>query len=151
MRYVLGFALSSVVVISGSLTSGSLASGSLAAQSPVVYRVAFPAPEHHYAQVEVIFSNAPAGTLEARMSRSSPGRYAQHEFAKNVFELRAFDGKGKELSAVRPNPYQWDIAGHDGTAHGLTSSDVPASNTQSGLPIARRMFDRPRDAGVTSR
>jgi predicted metalloprotease with PDZ domain len=115
MRYVLGIALSSVVFISGSLASGSLTSGPLAAQSPVVYRVAFPAPEHHYAQVEVIFSNAPAGPLEARMSRSSPGRYALHEFAKNVFELRAFDGQGKELTAVRPNPYQWDIAGHDGT------------------------------------
>jgi predicted metalloprotease with PDZ domain len=104
MRPVLGIAL---IVLAGSAP--------LRAQSAVTYRVSFPAPEHHYAQVEVIFPNAPAETLEARMSRSSPGRYALHEFAKNVFELRAFDGKGKELSAVRPNPYQWDIAGHDGT------------------------------------
>jgi predicted metalloprotease with PDZ domain len=85
------------------------------AQAPVVYRVAFPAPEHHYAQIEVTFANAPAGVLEARMSRSSPGRYALHEYSKNVFELTAFDGKGKELSTTRPNPYQWDVAGHDGT------------------------------------
>jgi predicted metalloprotease with PDZ domain len=85
------------------------------AQAPVAYRVSFPAPEHHYAQIEVTFPNLPAGTLEARMSRSSPGRYALHEYAKNVFELQAFDGKGKALSATRPNPYQWDIAGHDGT------------------------------------
>jgi predicted metalloprotease with PDZ domain len=104
MRSVLGIAL---IVLAGSIP--------VRAQSAVTYRVSFPAPEHHYAQVEVIFPNAPAGTLEARMSRSSPGRYALHEFAKNVFELRAFDGTGKELSAVRPNPYQWDIAGHDGT------------------------------------
>src|SRR4051812_36087562 len=85
------------------------------AQAPVTYRVSFPAPEHHYAQVEVTFPGLPSGTLEARMSRSSPGRYAVHEFAKNVFELHAFDGKGKELPTVRPNPYQWDVAGHDGT------------------------------------
>ena len=85
------------------------------AQAPVTYRVSFPAPEHHYAQIEVTFPNLPAGTLEARMSRSSPGRYALHEYAKNVFELQAFDGKGKVLPATRPNPYQWDIAGHDGT------------------------------------
>jgi predicted metalloprotease with PDZ domain len=77
------------------------------------YRIAFPAPEHHYAEVEVIFSAAPP-TLEARMSRSSPGRYAVHEFAKNVFEVHAFDGKGKELAVVRPNPYQWNVSGHDG-------------------------------------
>ena len=49
------------------------------------------------------------------MSRSSPGRYAIHEFAKNVFDLHAYDGKGKELTPARPNPYQWNVAGHDGT------------------------------------
>ena len=38
-----------------------------------------------------------------------------HEFSKNVFELKAFDGSGKELAVSRPNPYQWDIAKHDGT------------------------------------
>ena len=69
------------------------------AQAPVTYRVSFPAPEHHYAQIEVTFPNLPAGMLEARMSRSSPGRYALHEYAKNVFELQAFDGKGKVLTA----------------------------------------------------
>jgi predicted metalloprotease with PDZ domain len=85
------------------------------AQSAVVYRIAFPAPEHHYAEIEVTFSNLPSGTLETRMSRSSPGRYALHEYAKNVFEFTATDGKGKTLVATRPNPYQWDITGHDGT------------------------------------
>ena len=85
------------------------------AQAPVTYRVSFPAPEHHYAQIEVTFPNVPGETLETRMSRSSPGRYAVHEYAKNVFELQAFDGKGKALIAARPNPYQWDVAGHDGT------------------------------------
>lgn len=85
------------------------------AQAPIVYRASFPAPEHHYAEIEVTFAEVPAGPLQVRMSRSSPGRYAIHEFAKNVFEFRAFDGKGRELTPTRPNPYQWDIAGHDGT------------------------------------
>jgi predicted metalloprotease with PDZ domain len=85
------------------------------AQEPVQYQVSFPAPEHHYAQVEVTFPAVPAGTLEARMSRSSPGRYAVHEYSKNVFDVHAYDGKGTELTPTRPNPYQWDVAGHDGT------------------------------------
>ena len=85
-----------------------------AAQPPVSYRVTF-TPEHHVAEIEVTFSGVPAGTLETRMSRSSPGRYAIHEYAKNVFELRAFDGKGKELETTRPNPYGWNVSGHDGT------------------------------------
>ena len=85
------------------------------AAQPVQYRVSFPAPEHHYAQVEVTWPAVPPGTLEARMSRSSPGRYAVHEFSKNVFDVHAFDGTGKELRATRPNPYQWNVSGHDGT------------------------------------
>src|SRR3954452_1401405 len=85
------------------------------AQQAVEYRVSFPAPEHHYAQVEVTWSAVASPTLEARMSRSSPGRYAVHEFAKNVYDVHAFDGKGKPLVVTRPNPYQWDVAGHDGT------------------------------------
>lgn len=103
MRYLAGVALY------------LLASTQVFAQAPVTYKVSFPAPEHHYAQIEVTFADAPSGTLQTRMSRSSPGRYALHEYSKNVFDLRAFDGKGKELTATRPNPYQWDIAGHDGT------------------------------------
>src|ERR687889_652501 len=84
-------------------------------QAPVVYRVSFPAPEHHVASVDVTFAGVPSGTLQARMSRSSPGRYAVHEFAKNVYDVHAFDGRGKALAVTRPNPYEWDVSGHDGT------------------------------------
>ena len=85
------------------------------AQQPVQYVVSFPAPAHHWAQVEVTFPELPAGTLQVRMSRSSPGRYAVHEFAKNVYDLHAFDGKGSELTPSRPDPSEWDLTGHDGT------------------------------------
>src|SRR5262245_47663036 len=86
-----------------------------AAQQPVQYKLSFPEPEHHYAQVEVTWPEVTGATLEARMSRSSPGRYAVHEFSKNVFDVHAFDGHGKELKPTRPNPYQWNVSGHDGT------------------------------------
>jgi predicted metalloprotease with PDZ domain len=85
------------------------------AEAPVVYRVSFPAPEHHYALVEVTFPELGPAMLQARMSRSSPGRYALHEFSKNVFDVHASDGKGTELPIVRPSPYQWNVADHDGT------------------------------------
>ena len=88
---------------------------SASAQQPVEYRVSFPAPEHHYAQVEVTWPGVTAPTLEARMSRSSPGRYAVHEFAKNVFDVHAFDANGHEITPSRPNPSQWNVTGHDGT------------------------------------
>jgi predicted metalloprotease with PDZ domain len=85
------------------------------AQVPVVYRLSFPEAAHHLMQVEVTFADIPAGPLELRMSRSSPGRYALHEFAKNVFDVRATDAAGRPLSLSRPNPYQWDVTGHAGT------------------------------------
>ena len=87
---------------------------SVFAQAPVVYRVAFPAPQHHYADVEVTFADLPAGALELRMSRSSPGRYALHEFSKNVFDVHVYDASGRELPTVRPNPHQWTVPKHPG-------------------------------------
>jgi predicted metalloprotease with PDZ domain len=79
------------------------------AQAPLVYRVAFPAPQHHVAEVDVTFTDLEPGTLETRLSRSSPGRYALHDFAKNVFDFHAYDPAGAELTVERPNPYQWNI------------------------------------------
>lgn len=85
------------------------------AQAPVRYELAFPNAAHHEARVTVTFSGVPAGPLQVRMARSSPGRYALHEFAKNVYDVQATDSKGKVLSVSRPDPYGWDVAGHDGT------------------------------------
>jgi predicted metalloprotease with PDZ domain len=98
-----------------SVSTSAWAQGS--AQAPTEYRLSFADAAHHVMQVEVTFHNVPAGPLQVRMSRSSPGRYAVHEFAKNVFDEHITDGKGKALSATRPNPHEWDIAGHDGTVH----------------------------------
>jgi predicted metalloprotease with PDZ domain len=89
---------------------GTWASAQHAASGTVEYRVSFPAPEHRYAQVEAIFHDVPAELLQLRMSRSSPGRYALHEFAKNVYDVHVFDDRGRELGASRPNPYEWDVA-----------------------------------------
>jgi predicted metalloprotease with PDZ domain len=85
------------------------------AQAPVEYRLSFTEPEHRLMDVEVRFNDLPAGPLELRMSRSSPGRYALHEFAKNVFDVRVFDGSGAALLIERPNPHQWNVGTHPGT------------------------------------
>jgi predicted metalloprotease with PDZ domain len=85
------------------------------AQAPFEYRLSFPSPEHRWMHVEARFGGLPPGTAEVRMSRTSPGRYALHEFAKNVFEVRITNGAGRELIAERPNLHQWNVTGHDGT------------------------------------
>jgi predicted metalloprotease with PDZ domain len=85
----------------------------LLAQSPAVsYEVSFPNASHHEAEISATFPVVPAGApLEVWMSRSSPGRYAVHEFAKNVYNMRAEDGAGHPLSTVPLTPYSWRIAG----------------------------------------
>jgi predicted metalloprotease with PDZ domain len=85
------------------------------AGSRIAYEVTFPEPEHHWMQVQVTFTNLPPQPLDARMSRSSPGRYAVAEFAKNVFWVEAYDGKGQKLSYTRPDADVWRVSGHDGT------------------------------------
>ena len=81
----------------------------------ISYEISFPNIVHHEAEVKAVFTAVPPGTLHARMARSSTGRYALHEFAKNVYALKAVDSKGRELVVTRPDPYAWDVSGHDGT------------------------------------
>src|ERR1700752_2279469 len=83
-----------------------------AAQAPVTYRLSFPAPEHRWMQVEAIFPDLPAGALELHMSRSSPGRYALHEFAKNVYDVSATDPDGRTLDLTRSDPSTWVVSTH---------------------------------------
>jgi predicted metalloprotease with PDZ domain len=85
------------------------------AAAPVVYDVAFPNAAHHEARITATFTALPPRPLELRMSRSSPGRYAVHEFAKNVYAVAFADSRGQALHAERPNPHQWNVGGHDGT------------------------------------
>ena len=83
-------------------------------QAPIEYRLSFADRVHRLMDVTVTFSDLPQGALQLRMSRSSPGRYALHEFAKNVFDVRAADASGRPLGLTHPDPYGWDVSGHSG-------------------------------------
>ena len=123
----------------------------------IEYTLSFPAPEHRWMQVEIRFPNVPAGPLQVRMARTSPGRYALHEFAKNVFDVSIVNGKGQPLIATRPDPHQWDVADHDGTVvvaykvfgdrtdgTYLGVNEVHAHiNIPAALMFARGWFERP--------
>src|SRR3954471_20570285 len=92
-----------------------VATASFRAASPIRYQVSFPEPQHRWMQVEASFPEVGTGTLELRMSRSSPGRYSLHDFAKNVYDLHAFAADGRELAATRPDPYGWNVTDHGGS------------------------------------
>ena len=78
------------------------------------YSISFENAVHHEASIAVTFPELKQKTVTVRMSRSSPGRYAIHEFAKNVFDFKATNNKGEILQATRPDPYSWEIKNHDG-------------------------------------
>ena len=101
-------------VIPTLLSAALLAAAPAAAQAPVRYQIAFENRVHHEARITLTLADLPAGPVELRMSRTSPGRYALHEFAKNVYDVRVTDGAGRPIEPTRPNPHQWDVAGHDG-------------------------------------
>lgn len=128
-----------------------------AQSQPVEYTLSFPSPEHRWMQVEAKFTGVPAGPLQVRMARSSPGRYALHEFAKNVFDVSIVNGKGQKLAATRPDNHEWDVADHDGTVvvtykvfgdrtdgTYLGIDDMHAHiNIPAALMFARGWFERP--------
>ena len=82
------------------------------AQAPVAYRLTFPEPQHRWMQVEITLADLPGSPLELHMSRASPGRYALHEFAKNVFDVRVTDSAGAALRVAHTAPHLWIVAEH---------------------------------------
>ncbi len=104
-----------LLLVAGAIASASAPPSARKALPAVEYTLSFPEPQHRWMQVEVLFTSVAPMPVQVRMSRSSPGRYALHEFAKNVFDVQFEDGQARRLQPARPNLHQWDVAGHDGT------------------------------------
>ncbi len=86
----------------------------LNAQVATTYTISFENAVHHEAYIEATFTDLKSDEVELRMSRTSPGRYAIHEFMKNVYALKVTDEKGKALEVTRTDPYSWHVKGHQG-------------------------------------
>ena len=87
------------------------------AQVSSKYLISFESAVHHEAHIEATFTDLKNKRIEFRMARSSPGRYALHEFAKNVYNVKVTDGKGNVLKTTREDLHSWVVSGHDGTIH----------------------------------
>lgn len=88
---------------------------SVDAQQEISYELSFPNAIHHEAEITMSIPNVPKGVLKVRMSRSSPGRYATHEFGKNVYNFKAFDEKGTSLVVHQPAGDEYTIPTHGNT------------------------------------
>lgn len=87
---------------------------SIHAQAPVQYHLNLDQIHHHELKITVEFPALPAGPLEIHMAQASPGRYALHNFAKNVYAEKAFDRQGNPLPIYRSDVNIWQVTGHDG-------------------------------------
>lgn len=120
------------VCITGFIVSGC---GPGSDQQPALhYDVRFPNAVHNEAEITLTMTNLLPGQVTVAMSRSSPGRYALHEFAKNVYNVSARDGKGDTLTIERPDLHNWEIESHDGTIKfQYTLFGAHADGTYSGI------------------
>lgn len=78
------------------------------------YLVSWPNAAHHEANIQLIARDIPAGPAIFRMSRSSPGRYATHEFGKNIYNVKAFDKNGSPLTIKKIDGDVYRVAQHKG-------------------------------------
>ena len=109
------------------------------AAEPVRYRFSFPEPSQRWMQVRRdvcrVWTAAP---LQLRISRSSPGRYALHDFAKNVYDVHAYDARRPRAATRAARRGRMDGPAHrDSVTHqvqGLRRSrrrHVPGASTRA--------------------
>jgi predicted metalloprotease with PDZ domain len=77
-------------------------------QKAIFYSVSFPNAAHHEAEIVMTIPQAPGGEFKVRMSRSSAGRYATHEFGKNIYNVKAttVDGIDLGIKQIEGDVYQ---------------------------------------------
>lgn len=130
--------------------------------TPLRYRISFENRAHREARVQLRISDVGPGPVALRMARTSPGRYALHEFAKNVYDVVITDGQGREVPVHRPDPHQWTVSGHGGeirVAYTLyadradgTYSQIDQSHAHLNVPatfmFAPDLLERPVELAV---
>ncbi|ASU32420.1 peptidase M61 [Mucilaginibacter xinganensis] len=82
---------------------------------PIFYSVSFPNAAHHEAEIVMFVPQAPDGNFKVRMSRSSAGRYATHEFGKNIYNVTATDGRGKPVAIKQIEGDVYEVGPHSET------------------------------------
>ncbi|GGB29081.1 hypothetical protein GCM10011500_51770 [Mucilaginibacter rubeus] len=81
-------------------------------QKAIYYSISFPNAAHHEAEISMTIPQAPSGAFRVRMSRSSAGRYATHEFGKNIYNVKATDVEGKELPLTQIEGDVYEVGEH---------------------------------------
>ena len=78
-------------------------------QDTLVYNISFPNAVHHEAEISLMLSSPGLSEITATMSKSSPGRYAIHNFGMNVYNINAKGRDNSNLTIQRIEPDTWKI------------------------------------------
>lgn len=141
MRHRAGLAL---LLLAPSLAFAQPGTPTPQTSGTVVYEVRFPNAVHREAEVTIRFTELSATPLRVRMSRSSPGRYALHEFAKNIHSVKATDETGRALTLDRVSPHEWQVSGHRGrVVFRYTLFGDRADGTYAGIDPTRAHLNAP--------
>lgn len=87
----------------------SLATMELLATPEIKYRVSFPEPHTHYAEVSIELSGFKEQVLDVRMPSWTPGSYLLREFAKSVEQVGA-TSEGKKINYRRTDKNTWQFS-----------------------------------------
>jgi predicted metalloprotease with PDZ domain len=113
-------------------------------QKPIFYSVSFPNSVHHEAEIVLTLPQAPSGAIRLRMSRSSAGRYATHEFGKNIYNLKAFDVDGSSLEIKQLEGDLYEIPVHTETVKvSYTLFGNWTDGTYTGIDPSHAHFNMP--------
>jgi predicted metalloprotease with PDZ domain len=84
------------------------------AQDTITYKISFPNAVHHEAEIDIQLGKFKGDQLSAVMSKTSPGRYAVHDFGKNVYNLKAYGLNNSALPIQRIEPDVWAVGNIQG-------------------------------------
>ncbi len=106
--------LSLLVIVLLSLSANAQLEWTTSHPGAIRYTLDLARVAQHELRITVDFPAVPTDVFTVRMPNSSPGRYAQHDFAKNVYDLTATGADGKVLVVYPAGLGTWQITGHGG-------------------------------------
>ncbi len=103
-------------------------------QDTITYSIHFPNAVHHEAEINLMLRNIVENAVTAVMSKTSPGRYAVHDFGKNIYNLNASDSEDTKIEILKTKPDEWEISGINSDLHlSYTLYANRADGTYSGI------------------
>lgn len=121
-----------------------LFSNEIVASDTLRYQVSLPNKVHHEAEIKLTIDWDKNQPLIFEMAQSSPGRYAVHNFAKNIYNLKATDSAGNAIPLTRTDINQWQITDAKGIINlSYTLWGNTADGTYAGINANQAMLNIP--------